>query len=397
MVARVFAHAWILAVALVGGTSVLARQAPPPSPLISQPTVGSPLLVQIIQDLGSDDIVLRTNAQARLVESETFKLHDVEGVLKEGKIGPEQRLRLMAVASKRFRIEPRAALGVQSAMGDAGQRGVVLDKIMPGFPSSETLRPGDRVLVVDGQAITDISLMRPVVIAHDPGDEVPVSVLREGATLNLKVKLGRFTDLGPRGGAGSMTTELLDEAWEFRSATYSRMDPNGEPEPIESGLAAADWKIVGQPDVDDGADSRMWNNDRVRVADADVKDCGLVAAGEVRGLGVILRLPGQAGVNRDFRLVPGGDGALVIGPNVQFPDAIGGKQGDPARQAQLVMIRQAQDRYRKLIERNNALARSAPESKRRAMIQENALFQLQIEELERLAQQQVQQPQVPKR
>ncbi len=383
---------WPLAYCLIGASVPLAAAR---QPVVQPPT--PEVLEQAVKDMASDDVVLRMDAQRRVSEGVSFRLRDVETVLKSGKLTPEQRLRLEVVAYRRFCNEPRAALGVQSSFQDLGQRGVLLSMVMPGFPASETLRPGDRILVVDGQAITDISLMRPVVIAHDPGDEVPVVLIRDGANVTLKVKLGKYSDLSrdARGGSQAMTPDMLEGAWEFRAMTYQKAGAS-DAKPIESGISAADRNPQAGVDLiddADGTDPRQWGAARRRLAELDPKDSECVAAGEARGgNGIVVRLTGQPGVGGgNFRLVPG-DGQVLLGPRIQLNDA-----GRPAdRQAELAQIRLRQETLRSIMSRNINMMRTLPDAQRAPLIQQNALLQQEIDELERLAVQPAPQPRIVK-
>lgn len=379
---------WPLACCLIGAmASVAAARQPVLAPVKATPEV----LEQAVKDMASDDVVLRMDAQRRVSEGVSFRLRDVEAVLKSGKLTPEQRLRLEVVAYKRFCNEPRAALGVQSSFQDLGQRGVLLSMVMPGFPASETLRPGDRILVVDGQAITDISLMRPVVIAHDPGDEVPVVLIRDGVTVTLKVKLGKYSDLSrdARGGSQAMTPDMLEGAWEFRAMTYEKAGAS-DVKPIESGISAADWSPQGAVDLiddADGTDPRQWGAARRRLAELDPKDSECVAAGEARGgNGIVVRLTGQPGIGGNFRLAPGD------GPRIQLNDA--GRLAN--RQAELAQIRLRQEALRSIISRNINMMRTLPDAQRAPLIQQNALLQQEVDELERSAVQPAPQPRILK-
>lgn len=387
----------LLVSSAIGAMVSLAAAQPPAQPPAQPVAQPNPVLQQIVSDLGSDDVILRMDAQRRLSESTTLRLRDVESVLKDGQpLSTEQRLRLINVAYKRFCSEPRAALGVQSGMQDGTQRGVLLSMVMREFPASETLRPGDRILTVDGQSVTDITLMRPVVIAHDPGDEVPVTLIRDGANITVKVKLGRYNDLSrdPRGGVQAMTPDMVEPAWEFRFATYPK--PKSEAQPIETGLSAAEWKIAGDPDgeieTDAVDDSRQWGNVRARLDNPEPGAAELVAAGEARGAGMVVHRPGpMAGGN--FR-VPNADAQILIAPDAQRRDAGGPRVID--RKLELARIRQAQESLRNIIQRNEVQMRSMRGPERQAVAQQNAMLKLQIDELERMAMQPLPQPPVIK-
>jgi hypothetical protein len=277
----------------------------------------------------------------------------------------------MVVAYKRFCAEPRAAMGIQSPVQDLSQHGMVLGMIMPNFPCSEVLRVNDRLLSVDGQQIADISDMQRVVFAHDPGDEVAVSLQRDGATLHLKVKLGRYLDLKDnKGNPQQLLPEMLERAWEFRASTY----PEPKQPPIESGLSSADWRRDFQLEREDGGDPTedprlAW--DQARFKDMEPGEAAMVAAGEARGAMQPMRLSAQQanGLGPNFRVLPG-NGQILI------PDPRQDVLRNQARRDELIRV------LRQRIEQNREDMKNLPENQRIQRMQENQLLQLQIDRLE---------------
>ncbi|MFZ5481570.1 MAG: S1C family serine protease [Myxococcota bacterium] len=90
----------------------------------------------------------------------------------------------------------RGALGIQMAdVPEAAQKalgkGVLVEAVAPeGGAAKAGLRPGDMITAIDGKAIADNRDLLKVVSAHAPGDEVEVTIVREGKEKKIKVKLG---------------------------------------------------------------------------------------------------------------------------------------------------------------------------------------------------------------
>lgn len=327
-----------------------------------------PPVEKLVSDLGSDNITLRMEAELKLTEGPGLALRDLEAAIKTTKLDPEQRLRLLAAANARFCMEPRAAMGIQPSNMDSGQHGLVLGQIMRGFPSKDVLRVNDRLLSVDDQTIGDILDMQRVIFSHDPGDEVPVVLTRDGATLHLRVKLGRFEDLRQ---SGQLTVDTLERAWQFRCRLYPGADV--KPSPIESGISDMDWKTVARPDFEDGGDpldARARLN-QARFQDDEARNTELVAGGESRGavvnnpLAVVQALPGP-----NFRVLPG---------DPQF----GPRDNARREAARQQWMRDEQVRaLRRMIDQNNSAMKDLPEAQKQALIQQNLVLQAQIDQME---------------
>jgi hypothetical protein len=148
-------------------------------------------------------------------------------------------------------------------------RGVTVAFLQPGFPSGQVLRLNDRIVAAGGLPIDTWEKLRAVIVSRDPGDEIPISVVRDGATLNLTVKLSEYGRLNQ---SGTIEPAILELAWDLRSGGFK---PPREPQPaIVSTLGPADWL---RPEI---------NLDEIPAADysgGDSARTGLVAGGEPRG------------------------------------------------------------------------------------------------------------------
>jgi hypothetical protein len=257
---------------------------------VAQPPATLP---EFVKELDAPEAQARLDATESLFQAGTITLKDMEKALREGKLSPEQRQRLLSVAARRFRTEPRAAMGIQND-GNLGSHGVSLALVQNEFPASKVLRVGDRVIAAAGTTIDTWETMRAVIVSRDPGDEIPVTVVREGATLNLTVTLGDFTRLRQP----NIDLGILGDAWRLRSKGLSDPEADRSP-PIASDLPATAWVNQFGLLPDEAAELGMAG---ARPDDGAV---ALVAGGEPRGgvQGVIQPPQAQRGFN--IRQFPG--------------------------------------------------------------------------------------------
>jgi len=72
------------------------------------------------------------------------------------------------------------------------KEGAEVSNVVQGSPADEAgLQPGDIILAVDGERLTKATLLRRLVQAHLPGDEVSLLVLHDGGQVTLTVVLGQ--------------------------------------------------------------------------------------------------------------------------------------------------------------------------------------------------------------
>jgi serine protease Do len=87
----------------------------------------------------------------------------------------------------------RGWLGVGIAQ-DADNRVVIADVDKDSPASLAKLREGDRVLKVDGKPVTAAATLASEIRKRKPGQDVTFLVEREGKTVEVKVKLGEYTE-----------------------------------------------------------------------------------------------------------------------------------------------------------------------------------------------------------
>jgi S1-C subfamily serine protease len=97
-----------------------------------------------------------------------------------------------------------------TTLGPPEQPGVVITSVDPTGPAAEALQPGDIVLEVDGEPVTDMDTLLDTLGSYEPGDQVEITYLTldtgsgdvEG-TSTVVVTLGeRPADWSVEGGGG---------------------------------------------------------------------------------------------------------------------------------------------------------------------------------------------------
>ncbi len=207
-----------------GALPVLAAEPPSISP-------------ELIKALDSSSLKEREEATQLIGEGEPMaRLGGVEQALRDPSLSAEQRERLRAAGLRLFAGTPRGAMGVriQSTVGDGI---VTISPSTPGFDAMRVLRDGDVVKSADGHPITTELDLRSAIVSHDPGEEVTLGIVRSGEPMTVKIKLGRFSDLGQ----GSMMDDrIIIGAWDRRS---ERVSPAPEP-PLAGDLSAERWSAA---------------------------------------------------------------------------------------------------------------------------------------------------------
>jgi hypothetical protein len=112
----------------------------------------------------------------------SFDLLELYAVLARGAISAEQRHRLISVVRRMLVDRPRGALGVrmqfeQQAADQPGE--VVIRELIPGLPAIDSLRPGDRVRLIDGSPLLAQTDLIRIVQSKRPGDAVRLEVRRQ--------------------------------------------------------------------------------------------------------------------------------------------------------------------------------------------------------------------------
>lgn len=210
-------RAGVVAAALWTGSATLASG----SIQHDEPAVAGALAAEIAA-LGDASFATREAASARLAAPESpFSLAELEHAGMVLPLNEEQRARLLVAARARFISTPRGAMGVRF---DQTSPEVVVMETLPGFPSTEVLRPGDRILAVDGIEVGGSRDVRPSIIRHDPGDTAMLLIERAGVRRQVALRLGRFDLLGGQGPGQrqDLSESDLAEGWALRSERLAR-------------------------------------------------------------------------------------------------------------------------------------------------------------------------------
>ncbi|MCZ6602935.1 MAG: trypsin-like peptidase domain-containing protein [Planctomycetota bacterium] len=86
-------------------------------------------------------------------------------------------------------LDVKAGLGVTLQESD-DRPGIRIGRVLPGGGADRAgLRAGDRIMAIDGKTVTSERDLQGFLSAHQHGDEVEVSILREGWTNEIEVTL----------------------------------------------------------------------------------------------------------------------------------------------------------------------------------------------------------------
>ncbi|XAM01543.1 M28 family peptidase [Phycisphaeraceae bacterium D3-23] len=85
--------------------------------------------------------------------------------------------------------QPRAFIGVM--LGETDEPGILFESVIDGGPAAEAgVIDGDRVIAIDGEAVEGLRDLRSVLRSSKPGDEVTLTVVRDGEEIEFTVELG---------------------------------------------------------------------------------------------------------------------------------------------------------------------------------------------------------------
>ncbi|NAW35173.1 S1C family serine protease [Halomonas alimentaria] len=91
----------------------------------------------------------------------------------------------LGVEAQELNPELAASFGLQAP------RGVIIAGVVPGGPADQAgLRPGDVLLSIEGRPILDARETMSDIAAVEPGDSLPLTVVRGGEELELTVEVG---------------------------------------------------------------------------------------------------------------------------------------------------------------------------------------------------------------
>ena len=86
-------------------------------------------------------------------------------------------------------------LGIEGGDAAGSDPGALLASIVPGSPAEDAgLQAGDRIVAVDGDAVTSFGDFGVIIRRHGPGDELALTVARNGDEQEITVTLGSTAD-----------------------------------------------------------------------------------------------------------------------------------------------------------------------------------------------------------
>lgn len=187
-----------------------------------------PAVTALVRQLDAADWAGRARATEalldRAVPDDQVWVH-----LARGGLSPEAHSRLLHVGTERIMHAPRGALGIQMAARFEENDGVVVTGLVPGMPAQKVLKPGDRIVRIEGQRIQVSQQLTSIVQERRPGDRIKVVVMRgerdelgrvkggpDGKPLetqvDLELELGSREDLDRLGDGNAINDAPLVEA-----------------------------------------------------------------------------------------------------------------------------------------------------------------------------------------
>ena len=142
----------------------------------------APAVEDAVRDLQSPDWATREAAAGALLEDPFIDEQLLALLLPRPQgqqLDPEARHRLLTIVCDRLASLPRAALGIRMDQRDIGP-GVLIDSLLDDMPAKQSgqLRPGDRILTIDGRPILRSSLASSIFQLERPGQRVRLGVIR---------------------------------------------------------------------------------------------------------------------------------------------------------------------------------------------------------------------------
>ena len=157
----------------------------------------------------------------------------------EGRMSPEQRIRLERVGLRLFIRLPRAAMGIQFANRN-DRTPAEISTTLPDFDASRVLLGGDIITRLDGQEIRTGMDLRWAIISHDPGELVGVTVTRDDRVVQVSLTLGSYARLHN----AALNEAVLAQAWRWRLARRLSAGATTPEPPIEPPFDSPDGRVA---------------------------------------------------------------------------------------------------------------------------------------------------------
>ena len=202
-------------------------EAPPWSAARMNGVVADPAVTSMVRALGATDFAQRDAATTALrdakVPDEQIWIHLLST---PGGLSYEAHARLLDIGYARIKDAPRGALGIQMAPRMGENDGVTVTALIPNMPAQKVLRPGDRIVELDGKPIQVSTQLSAIVQTKRPGERIALVVMRgqrdavgrvvggpDGRPVEtrheLEIEVGSRADLEKFGGGG-MDAPIVD-------------------------------------------------------------------------------------------------------------------------------------------------------------------------------------------
>jgi hypothetical protein len=234
---RAFRAGLIAGCVLVSGAAAGQVVQQPPQ-ANGKAAAGDEWLEPILARLDSDDLATRERASIDLQTDVRLTLDALQRRVTDSSrpLTAEQQLRVNEIALRLFKQTPRGAMGVSFAR-EQTEAGVTIGMAIDGFDAQRVLRPGDIIRELSGVPVFTHDEARAVIVSHDPGDEVRMTILRNNEPMEVTVRLGNFQDLQ---NAMPVSDRTLRDAWAYRCQRTGQMSATGTP--IDAGLTQTQWE-----------------------------------------------------------------------------------------------------------------------------------------------------------
>ena len=154
-------------------------ETPPWSPARMNGVVADPAVTALVRALGATDFAQRDAATTALrdakVPDEQIWIHLLST---PGGLSYEAHARLLDIGYARIKDAPRGALGIQMAPRMGETDGVTVTALIPNLPAQKVLRPGDRIVELDGKPIQVSQQLSTIVQTKRPGERIALVVMR---------------------------------------------------------------------------------------------------------------------------------------------------------------------------------------------------------------------------
>ena len=141
--------------------------------------VADPAVTALVRALGATDFAQRDAATTALrdakVPDEQIWIH-LQST--PGGLSYEAHARLLDIGYSRIKDAPRGALGIQMAGRMGENDGVTVTALIPNMPAQKVLRPGDRIVELDGKPIQVSQQLSTIVQTKRPGERIALVVMR---------------------------------------------------------------------------------------------------------------------------------------------------------------------------------------------------------------------------